>query len=124
MTQQASSSTAKDRRTWTGAAAYAAMLIGALALFIQIDHVGAGLAAAGTPSLVATSTSTTGKPNILIHVLATLAAVVVTGQALGRLCRIVGQPPVIGEIVAGILLGPSFLGRLWPEAGRMVCRQG
>ena len=28
----------------------------------------------------------------------------------------VGQPPVIGEVVGGILLGPSALGWLWPEA--------
>jgi len=26
------------------------------------------------------------------------------------------QPPVMGEIVAGLLLGPSLLGALWPEA--------
>ncbi|NYI06022.1 cation:proton antiporter [Allostreptomyces psammosilenae] len=32
------------------------------------------------------------------------------------LCRRIGQPPVIGEIVAGILLGPSLLGWLWPTA--------
>ena len=28
----------------------------------------------------------------------------------------IGQPTVIGEIVAGILLGPSLLGAVWPEA--------
>jgi Kef-type K+ transport system membrane component KefB len=28
----------------------------------------------------------------------------------------IGQPPVIGEVVAGILLGPSLLGWLWPGA--------
>src|SRR5262249_26226399 len=27
-----------------------------------------------------------------------------------------GQPPVIGEVIAGILLGPSLLGRLSPDA--------
>jgi len=92
------------------------MLIGALALFIVIDRAGAGLAGADSPSLVASTPSSSGKPNVLVHVLATLAAVVAVGQLLGLLCRVVGQPPVIGEIVAGILLGPSFLGRIWPEA--------
>lgn len=37
-------------------------------------------------------------------------------RALGKLSRGIGQPLVIAEIVAGILLGPSLLGRLWPEA--------
>ncbi len=35
---------------------------------------------------------------------------------MGVLSSRIGQPPVIGEIVAGIMLGPSLLGLLWPEA--------
>jgi Kef-type K+ transport system membrane component KefB len=35
--------------------------------------------------------------------------------ALGELFRRVGQPTVVGEILAGILLGPSFLGALAPH---------
>jgi Kef-type K+ transport system membrane component KefB len=38
------------------------------------------------------------------------------GQALGY----IGQPPVIGEVAAGILLGPSFLGWVWPAAAAFV----
>lgn len=34
---------------------------------------------------------------------------------LGELFRRLGQPSVIGEILAGILLGPSFLGALAPQ---------
>ncbi|MEU1528028.1 cation:proton antiporter [Streptomyces fagopyri] len=36
-------------------------------------------------------------------------------QAGGRAVRLLGQPPVIGEILAGILLGPSLLGWLAPS---------
>src|SRR5215212_962309 len=54
--------------------------------------------------------------NLLAHLLLALAAVVITGRVLGRLFRLVGQPPVIGEVVAGIALGPSLLGALSPEA--------
>ena len=46
----------------------------------------------------------------LSQVLLALAAVIVTGLLLGRVLRYFGQPPVIGEIVAGIVLGPSLLG--------------
>jgi K+:H+ antiporter len=54
--------------------------------------------------------------DLLWHVLLALAAVVALGQLLGRVFRFVGQPPVIGEVLAGILLGPSLLGRFWPDA--------
>jgi Kef-type K+ transport system membrane component KefB len=53
--------------------------------------------------------------DLMLHVLATLAAVILVGAVLGRLCRYIGQPPVIGEILAGIALGPSLLGYFSPE---------
>jgi Kef-type K+ transport system membrane component KefB len=32
------------------------------------------------------------------------------------LFRLLQRPAVVGEIVAGIMLGPSLLGRVWPKA--------
>jgi Kef-type K+ transport system membrane component KefB len=46
----------------------------------------------------------------LLHVLLTLAAVLALGQVLSRFLALLWQPPVMGEILAGILLGPSLLG--------------
>ena len=43
-----------------------------------------------------------------------LAIIVVAARGLGAVARRMGQPAVIGEIIAGILLGPSVLGRLAP----------
>ncbi|MFF2008540.1 cation:proton antiporter [Streptomyces sp. NPDC058195] len=40
--------------------------------------------------------------------------VVIACQAGGRAVRLLGQPPVIGEILVGILLGPSLLGWIAP----------
>ncbi len=51
----------------------------------------------------------------LLHLLVALAAVLALGQGLGRLLAAIGQPAVIGEVVAGIVLGPSVLGRFAPE---------
>jgi Kef-type K+ transport system membrane component KefB len=44
-----------------------------------------------------------------------LAVIVAAAQVIGRLGRYVGQPQVVGEMIAGVLLGPSVLGLLWPD---------
>lgn len=41
-----------------------------------------------------------------------IALIIVLARLLGRLAVAVGQPPVVGEIAAGIALGPSLLGLL------------
>lgn len=45
-----------------------------------------------------------------------LALLVAVARGLGGLCRRYGQPAVVGELAAGLLLGPSVLGRLAPDA--------
>ena len=60
---------------------------------------------------------------MLLHLLAALAAVVLLGRVLGALFRGIGQPPVIGEVVAGIVLGPSLLGHFWPDAYAFILPQ-
>ena len=49
---------------------------------------------------------------LLIQLVVILLVVRVVGWLFARL----HQPTVIGEILAGILLGPSLLGAVWPEA--------
>lgn len=51
-----------------------------------------------------------------VHMLLAVAAVVVAARLAGWLISRIGQPRVHGEILAGILLGPSVLGLMWPEA--------
>ena len=51
-------------------------------------------------------------PHLLIALPVILAACYLTGMLFRRL----GQPAVIGEIVAGVMLGPSLLGLAWPAA--------
>ncbi|MBW3578502.1 MAG: cation:proton antiporter [Actinobacteria bacterium] len=43
-----------------------------------------------------------------------LAVLLATARGLGALAQRVGQPPVVGELAAGLVLGPSILGRLAP----------
>ncbi|MEU6056787.1 cation:proton antiporter [Streptomyces sp. NPDC047097] len=49
---------------------------------------------------------------ITTSVLLATGTVVVLAAALSALARRIGQPPVIGQVLAGIVLGPSVLGRL------------
>jgi Kef-type K+ transport system membrane component KefB len=46
--------------------------------------------------------------------------IVIAARVLGSLFRRIGQPPVIGEMVAGILLGPSLFGWLASAAHSFV----
>lgn len=52
----------------------------------------------------------------LTVLLADLALIVVLARLFGALARKCGQPPVIGEIVAGVLLGPSLFGTAFTNA--------
>jgi K+:H+ antiporter len=45
-----------------------------------------------------------------------IVAIVVAARLMGALFKRMGQPSVIGEMVAGILLGPSLFGLLFPDA--------
>lgn len=42
--------------------------------------------------------------------------IILVARFVGGIFRRIGQPPVMGEMVAGIALGPSLLGWLWPQA--------
>lgn len=44
-----------------------------------------------------------------------IALILVVCQLLGRVARRVGQPQVVAEMIAGIVLGPSLVGLFWPE---------
>jgi Kef-type K+ transport system membrane component KefB len=49
-----------------------------------------------------------------------LALILITARACGLALRAVGQPMVIGEMAAGILLGPVVLGALFPQWHRQL----
>lgn len=53
---------------------------------------------------------------LLLQVIVIVAATRLVGGLFTRF----GQPAVVGEVLAGILLGPSLLGWLWPELQSFV----
>ena len=53
---------------------------------------------------------------LVTFVLLDLAIILAVARSAGALCTKIGQPRVVGEILAGVLLGPTLLGpSLWPE---------
>jgi len=111
----------RELRTALGPlSAYAAMIAGAVGIFLIVRRYGDTLAAP-PPAAVETTAAVAGTTsNTLLHVLVALAAVVICGRLLGRLFVRIRQPPVIGEVIAGILLGPSLLGRISPAVAAYV----
>lgn len=61
--------------------------------------------------------------NSLVHnlehplaiLLAQIFTIIIVARFFGWLCKKIGQPAVIGEIIAGIALGPSLLALYFPE---------
>jgi Kef-type K+ transport system membrane component KefB len=53
--------------------------------------------------------------DLLARFLLAASVVVVVCHLLGAAASRLGQPAVVGEVVGGILLGPSVLGALWPS---------
>ncbi|HMH89435.1 MAG TPA: cation:proton antiporter [Steroidobacteraceae bacterium] len=68
-----------------------------------------------TPSLAA-ATGAQKNELILFYTLLELTIIVIAGRAGGALARRIGQSAAVGEIIVGILLGPSLFGLLAPHA--------
>ena len=58
-------------------------------------------------------TAGTHGPSAIVF-LAQIVALLVTGRLMGEFMQRIGQPAVMGQLIGGILLGPSVLGLLWP----------
>ena len=49
-----------------------------------------------------------------------IALLIAVGRGLGEIMQRVGQPSVVGELLGGLLLGPSLFGWVWPEAHHAI----
>ena len=81
-------------------------------------HVAKGMATA-PPSVAPASPGGILWENLrtpLSLLLTQIIVILIMAGLFRRLFRAIGQPPVMGEMVAGIVLGPSVLGLIYPEA--------
>jgi Kef-type K+ transport system membrane component KefB len=49
-----------------------------------------------------------------------MAVILVACRLVGIVARKIGQPQVVGEMIAGVMLGPSLLGMIWPNSTTLV----
>ncbi len=52
--------------------------------------------------------------------IAELALLLLVGRLMGEAAQRIGQPAVMGQLIGGLLLGPSVLGALWPAAQHAI----
>ncbi|MFM7068306.1 MAG: cation:proton antiporter, partial [Actinomycetes bacterium] len=55
-------------------------------------------------------------PEVAARLLLVVAIAIAAARVVGAGAVRLGQPRVIGEVLAGIVLGPSLLGAIWPAA--------
>lgn len=68
-----------------------------------------------TPLLAAATSSVHETERLVFFTLLQLVAILASARIAGRIARYFGQPRVVGEIVAGLIMGPSLFGRLFPN---------
>ena len=56
--------------------------------------------------------------------IAQIVVLLLVGRLLGEAMQRIGQPGVMGQLLAGVLLGPSVFGVVWPEAQQALFPAG
>jgi Kef-type K+ transport system membrane component KefB len=94
---------------------YGAMLAAAAGIFLWIRSAGESLVAPARVELghYAQNAPTTAVTSFT-HVLLALVVIILAARGVGAIFRRFNQPAVVGEMIAGILLGPSLLGQALP----------
>jgi Kef-type K+ transport system membrane component KefB len=99
--------------------AYLLTLAGGASIFLWVQHAGTRLGPSASGIASHGNTVTVGF-EVLPHVLLALLLIIGLARLIGWLFGRIHQPAVIGEVVAGIAIGPSLLGRAWPEAASLL----
>lgn len=110
----------------TSLLAYALLVGGGLLALAAILGAGAELHAPAVGAAAAASAARTGgtpMPDLPLLILQ-IGVIVAAARLAGVLVRRIGQPQVVGEMLAGLLLGPSLLGWAAPALSAAVFPAG
>jgi len=69
----------------------------------------------GIPAVASAAQNAPPESSIAVFV-AEIGVLLLVGRIMGEAAQRIGQPPVMGQLIGGLLLGPSVLGALWPNA--------
>ena len=69
--------------------------------------------------LLLTAAAGHGEQRVIIF-FAQVLLLIVVGRLLSEWMQRIGQPAVIGQLLAGIILGPSVFGAIWPAAQQAI----
>lgn len=108
--------TAGRRRTLV---LYVGMIAGGLVLLQGVLALGRGLHGP-KPHGQSSIPGQVGAESVVWKLLLASAVIIVVARLVGGLFQRIKQPQVVGEIVAGIVLGPSLLGNVWPHAQQFL----
>ena len=114
-----------DWSLWRTIAAYAVVSVVFIGMIWAVLSYGQSLTPAVATTTAAETAAKAGAAHTLsplYHVLLALVSILLLGRWMGKLFAYFGQPRVIGEMVAGIMLGPSLLGQswFWPAAQKFI----
>jgi Kef-type K+ transport system membrane component KefB len=98
---------------------YGAMIAATIAIFQAIRWYGQRLVSPPTEHVAVVAAPPAANETFL-HVLVALIVVILAARGLGAVFKRIQQPPVIGEVIAGLALGPSLLGHLAPAATKFL----
>ncbi|MGB6535320.1 MAG: cation:proton antiporter [Xanthobacteraceae bacterium] len=91
--------------------------------WLCVSGVAALVLACLAPSSALAAPAAPSQGSIAIFI-AQLGLLLLVGRLMGEAAQRIGQPPVMGQLVGGILLGPSVLGLLWPQAQHLLLPAG
>jgi Kef-type K+ transport system membrane component KefB/nucleotide-binding universal stress UspA family protein len=75
-----------------------------------------------TPAFAAAGGEHAASSEVLF--LVQIICLLVVGRLLGEVMQRIGQPGVVGQLLAGMLLGPSFFGAVWPAGQHAIFPPG
>ena len=98
---------------------YGAMIAATIAIFQAVRWYGQRLVSPPAEHVAIVAAPPPANETFL-HVLVALIVVILAARGLGAVFKRIQQPPVIGEVIAGLALGPSLLGHFAPDATRFL----
>jgi Kef-type K+ transport system membrane component KefB/nucleotide-binding universal stress UspA family protein len=73
------------------------------------------LTATTAPAAAAATNGAAAGPSEALFI-AEIGLLLLVGRLMGEVAQRIGQPAVMGQLIAGVILGPSLFGLVWPSA--------